>query len=354
MLITLLLTLVLVTPPGPGGTGVPPVQENAPSAPTPADLSPLVHEGIIKAPISEVWKVFSTPEGFKAFGPAQCEMDFRIGGLIRTHYDPKGTLGDEGTIINQIIAFEPERMVAFRIHTPPKGFPFPNACKSTWSVATLTDLGNNTTHLRLAGMGYTSDDESQKMREFFKAGNAWSVKKLQSHFDAPEKNAPTGAAHGLDPLAPIELETIVNAPRSEVFKTYTTSDGWKDMFGVNTKIEARPGGAWEVYFSMDPPEGSRGSEGCTVLSILPDRMLSHSWNAPPKFAHARAERTWVVVEFEDLTPTTTRVRLTHLGFTQQAAQHADHADEWKEVRGYFANAWPRVLEALKAKWEKAP
>lgn len=371
MLVTLLLTLVLAAPPEiarptpedlqpsrlpSGNPDRKPPAPTEPAKPTQpsvsADLSPLIHEGVIKAPIGEVWKVFSTAEGFKAFGVAQCEMDFRVGGLIRSHYNPKGVLGDDGTIVNQIMAFEPERMIAFHIQSPPKGFPFPNAYKSTWSVATLTDLGDGTTHLRLAGMGYTPEEESQKMRQFFKSGNAWSFKTLQSHFDKSVQRDATKAAHAIDPLAPIEIETVVNAPRAEVFKTYTTSDGWKDMFSVNTRIEARPGGAWEIYFSMDPPEGSRGSEGCTVLSILPDRMLSHSWNAPPKFAHARAERTWVVVEFEDLTPTTTRVRLTHMGFTEQAAKHTDHADEWKEVRGYFANAWPKVLGALKAKWEK--
>lgn len=372
MLATILLTIVLAAPPEIARptpedfrpSQLPTLAENrqaekekaaqpaTPAAAAPVDTSPQVTEGVINAPVAELWKVFSTAEGFKAFGVAKCDIDFRVGGLIRAAYDPKATLGEPNTIQNRIIAFEPERMVAFRIDRPPTGFPFPNAWKETWTVATLTDLGNGTTHLRLSGVGYTADAESQKMREFFKTGNAWSVKKLQSRFDAAVKTEPAKAAHATSALANIEIATVVNAPRAEVFRTYTTSAGWKDMLGVNTSIEARPGGPWEIYFSMDPPEGSRGSEGCTVLSILPDRMLSHSWNAPPTFAHARAERTWVVVEFEDLTPTTTRVRLTHMGFTEQAAKYTEHADEWKEVRTYFANAWPKVLGALKAKWEK--
>src|SRR5204863_82628 len=78
-------------------------------------------------------------------------------------------------------------MFAFRIEKPPEKFPFPNAWKQTWSVATLTDLGDGRTVLRLSGVGYTADEESQKMRAFFQAGNAWTLKRLASHFDAAVK-----------------------------------------------------------------------------------------------------------------------------------------------------------------------
>jgi hypothetical protein len=40
------------------------------------------------------------------------------------------------------------------------------------------------------------------------------------------------------------------------------------------------------------------------------------------------------------------VRLTHHGFAAMAAAHPDHADEWAEVRVYFARAWGGVLTAL--------
>ena len=83
-----------------------------PEAKPAPDTSPLVHEGILNAPPGEVWKVWATPEGFKALGVAKADMDFRIGGLIRSHYNPAGVLGDEGTIENRIIAYEPLRMLA--------------------------------------------------------------------------------------------------------------------------------------------------------------------------------------------------------------------------------------------------
>lgn len=324
-----------------------------PSAITPSatvDTSPLIHEGIMNAPPAEVWKVFSTPEGFKAFGVAHCDMDFRPGGLIRTHYDPKGVLGDPGNIQNRILAYEPQRVLAMRIDTPPAGFPFMNAYKDTWSVVTLTDLGDGRTLVRFAGMGYTSDPESQKMRAFFQTGNDWSMKKLQSHFDASVKAAPPSQAHADNPLAPIIHSVTVNAPRADVWKSISSGEGWKSFLGVENKIELRPGGPFELYFGSTTP-GERGSEGCTVLSYVPERMLSFTWNAPPKFAHARAERTWVVISLEDAGPGKTLVRLEQFGFTEQVAAHPDYADQWKQVRAYFQNAWGRVLGALKDHFE---
>lgn len=206
------------------------------------DISPLVVEGIVNTTPAELWKVFSTAEGFKAFGVAQCEFDLRVGGLIRSHYNPKGVLGDAGTIHNTILAYEPERMMAFRISKPPSDFPFPEAAWSTtWSVATLTDLGDGRTHLRLTGMGYTAEAESQKMRAFFKAGNAYSMKRLQSVYDKAVP-APKGSAHAAGPLDPVVTSAMVAAPASEIYRTLTTSAGWKAFLGAETKIDPTPAG----------------------------------------------------------------------------------------------------------------
>jgi len=148
---------------------------------------PVLSEGVVKAPVSEAWKVFSTAEGFKKMGVAHCELDLRIGGLIRTHYNPKGTLGDEGTIQNEILSFEFERMFSMRIKQPPKGFPFAEETwKGTWTVISLSDLGDGRTHVRIAGYGYPETDDGRKMRQFFASGNAWVLAHLQKQFDAAQ------------------------------------------------------------------------------------------------------------------------------------------------------------------------
>ena len=152
------------------------------------DAVSFANEGVVNAPLAAVWNVWTSGEGYKALGVAKADVDLRIGGLIRSHYGPTGTLGDEGTIQNRILAYEPQRMIAIRIDRPPKSFPFKEAWKNTWTVITLTDLGNNRTHIRVASMGFGTDEESMAMRKFFETGNAYTIKTLQKHFDA----APVG------------------------------------------------------------------------------------------------------------------------------------------------------------------
>jgi uncharacterized protein YndB with AHSA1/START domain len=149
-----------------------------------SNSSSFAQEAVINAPVAEVWKVWSTSEGYKQTGVAQAEIDLRVGGLIRSRYSAKGLLGDEETIENRILAYEPQRMIAFRIDRPPKSFPFQEAWKTTWFVVTLTDLGDGRTHIRAASMGFGTDEESLKMRKFFQDGNALTLRVLQRNFDS--------------------------------------------------------------------------------------------------------------------------------------------------------------------------
>lgn len=155
---------------------------------------------------------------------------------------------------------------------------------------------------------------------------------------------PTGEPQALDasmfaqgaPEAPgIDITTPVNAPRPEVYKRFTTTQGWKTFLDASSDIDLRIGGQWEVYFD---PQAKIGSNGCQVLSYLPNEMVAFTWNAPPKFPAERAMRTWVVVTLADAKDGITNVRLRHFGFPDQG--------NWPEVKTYFVNAWPRVLKAL--------
>jgi uncharacterized protein YndB with AHSA1/START domain len=144
----------------------------------------VVQEITIQAPTSSVWSVFSTSGGYRTLGVAKADVDLRIGGLIRSHYSSEGFIGDDETIENRILAYEPERMIATSISRPPKSFPFKQAWKSTWSVVTLTDLGNGQTRIRAAMFGFGTDEESARMRKFFEAGNGSTLKLLQTRLES--------------------------------------------------------------------------------------------------------------------------------------------------------------------------
>jgi uncharacterized protein YndB with AHSA1/START domain len=148
----------------------------------PASAEPLVNEAIINAPAAEVWRMFTTKEGMESWMVAHAEIDLRLGGLIRTNYAREGVLGDDKTIVNQVISFEPERMLSMKVHQPPADFEFRDAVDGMWTVIYFQPLGAEMTNVRIVGLGFGEDAQSQKMREFFARGNAWTLEQLQKKY----------------------------------------------------------------------------------------------------------------------------------------------------------------------------
>ena len=143
---------------------------------------PQVTEGFVNAPVAEVWRLFTTAEGFKSTGAVHVSIDFCLGGEIRSHYDPKGTLGDPETIVNEILAYEPERMLAIRVKQPPASFPHKSALPGTWTVLYFTPAGDTMTHVRIVGLGYGDDAESDALRQFFTQGNRWTIDHIAKRY----------------------------------------------------------------------------------------------------------------------------------------------------------------------------
>jgi uncharacterized protein YndB with AHSA1/START domain len=138
---------------------------------------------------------------------------------------------------------------------------------------------------------------------------------------------------------------VVAAPPRDVWHCWTTSAGIKEFLGVNSTIELKFGGRYELYFIKDGPMGGQGSEGAQVLSYVPEKMLSFSWNAPPMLPAMRNQRTFVVVTLTEENGKT-RVDLRHAGWGTGPA--------WDEAYGHFDHAWGSVLGALKARFESGP
>ncbi len=137
---------------------------------------------------------------------------------------------------------------------------------------------------------------------------------------------------------PRRLEKVVeiDAPVEAVYRAWSTAEGWRAVYDrpeSAANIDLAIGGRYEWLF-----DGSVGSNGCQILSYVPNRMLSFSWNAPPQQAANREHRTWVVIETEPLGEDRTRLRLTHLGFGD--------GDAWDETYAYFDVAWENVLDGM--------
>ena len=148
------------------------------------DEKPLVHEGIVNAPLDQVWAAYTTKAGLESWMVAHAEIDLKIGGKMKTRYDPKGTVDDSKAIENTILSYQPMRMFSFKVTKAPQGFPFPNAITSMWTVVYFEAQTAKATRVRGVSLGFGDDEESRKMREFFNRGNRITMERLQKRFTA--------------------------------------------------------------------------------------------------------------------------------------------------------------------------
>ncbi len=486
----------------------------------------LVTDCVLDATPEQVWSLFTTKQGWESCIVPVAEVDFRVGGTIRTNYDKTKGVGGEGTITHHILAYEPQRLIVTRFDAPP-GAKKAILAQQTGCSIRIEPLPDGRTRVIETMSGFGDGPEWDESYAFFKKGNEWTHEQIRKHFakDQPTSAAPandadktlalvarlvggewihegstpaggvlrvrnhfefapdgksltargwlgdakgmfahgcttifkdpatgqvsfvdvdqqggvsrgairaisdseiawdwssvaldgkqsrydirfqftgpdeykgaitpfvagkpaekpsveltvrrvlatpakylslrpdarsTGApmsmmdpslfvAHGIIPVA-IDKETTIHATPAEAFAAWSTPEGMKGFLGVESAIDLRIGGPFELYFgrAVGVPEGEQGSEGCRILSYVPNEMLCFSWNAPPKFAAERQKRTWVVLTFTADGPDKTKVRLRHLGFGSDA--------DWPTVRDYFASAWDKVLGAMKEKYNSS-
>ena len=145
-------------------------------------------------------------------------------------------------------------------------------------------------------------------------------------------------------LAPdIVVTRTINAPVADVWKAWTTTDGIESFFAPKAaKVEPWAGGAFELWFGVDLPEGTRGSEGCKVHSVKPMEQFVFEWNAPPTIPAIRPLRTLVYLDFKPLPGNRTELTLRNFGYGE--------GDDWARTKAYFEKAWPAVMAGLEKRF----
>jgi uncharacterized protein YndB with AHSA1/START domain len=107
-------------------------------------------ETVVPGTAEEMWKMHTNSEELKTFMAPVIKVDFKIGGLWEASYDPKAKIGDKNNIINQVVAYIPNKMFAIRTVTLPgvyivKGYEkeMNEMIKNTIATIEFEDLGNN-------------------------------------------------------------------------------------------------------------------------------------------------------------------------------------------------------------------
>ena len=136
----------------------------------------------------------------------------------------------------------------------------------------------------------------------------------------------------------LKLESVVDAPRDEVFHAWTTPEclaHWYRPFDdwciPVSEVNLTIGGAYR--FGFGSPEGKTFYEVGEFREIRPPERLAYTCRFEGAFKE-QPEETLVTVEFEDIGHKT-RVRVTHQGYL-------DAEDRDAHQRG-----WPNFLEQLR-------
>lgn len=154
--------------------------------------------------------------------------------------------------------------------------------------------------------------------------------------------SPHIAASG-DLIDTLSFKAVIGTDPATLFKAWTSAKDLQNWWPIpDARIDLRVGGLFELLFLAEDQAGSRGSEGCRILSYVPSKMLSFTWNSPNHLG-LRDAQTWVVMEFCEVEGGT-ELTLTHCGFLE--------GQDWDQCRVYFQQAWRRVLRRLVAQWNQ--
>ena len=144
----------------------------------------------------------------------------------------------------------------------------------------------------------------------------------------------------------INKELIINAPLDLVWFAWTISERVSEWFAPETVVEAREGGAYELYFIPGNKTGMN-TKGCKITKLIEEKELHFTWKGPDQFEalmNKENELTIVHVSFESVNDTSTKVIVKHTGFKS--------IEEWTEAINWHQMAWSGVLGSLKSSLEK--
>jgi uncharacterized protein YndB with AHSA1/START domain len=139
-------------------------------APAAAGSGDYVHEAIINGPADVVWRLLTTKQGMESWLAPQADVDLKVGGLVRTHQDPKGTLGDPQTLVNRVLALDPGKKFAFRVDRAPEGFPLGQFIVGTWYDVVLDPISHGRTRIRCVGHGFPPGPAAFALKPAFDKG----------------------------------------------------------------------------------------------------------------------------------------------------------------------------------------
>lgn len=145
----------------------------------------------------------------------------------------------------------------------------------------------------------------------------------------------------------IHASAVLNCAPAEAFRHFTDSKLLAEWLADRADVEPKVGGKYEIFWNSPPAPPNRGTSGCKITLLVPDKLLGFDWIGPTMFDDAMNiadPATHVLVTFIPIGDHATEVHLVHSGWGHSAA--------WDKPRLWFERAWSGALEALAGKFRK--
>jgi uncharacterized protein YndB with AHSA1/START domain len=131
-------------------------------------------ELVVKAPVAEVWKAWTTDAGIATFFAPEGHVDLRVDGTYDVWFNPQGAPGERGADGMRILDVEPQRRFAFTWNAPPS-IPTIRG-RRTVVVLDFAPEGESRTRLRFTHAGWGDGPGWDAAYDYF--ARAWSVQVL--------------------------------------------------------------------------------------------------------------------------------------------------------------------------------
>lgn len=295
--------------------------EAAPSTtPTLPPLPPLVQETVVDGSIDDVWRLFTTREGVESWMVPKARVDCRVGGTIRSTYDPSGSLDGPDAIVIEYLTLLPPRMLSLKTLQSPAGSPFKDALGGAWSVFEFEPLAADRVRVRVTGLGYGTSDEARAARKFFEKANAMTLDRLRSVLD---RGVTAGQERVMELLRGFvggewihESEVpggqgvyrVRNVARIAPDRRGVVIDGWAGgdagvHYHAATQIWQMPGSGVVRYRAINED----GTVASGALTLVSEGVVGWDWTAVHE--DGRVQRYWIETVFDGAEPDRYRMRM---------------------------------------------
>jgi len=150
-------------------------------------------EAIVTASAAAVWQAWTTVEGVNSFFGHDADIELAVGGKYEIYFDleaPQGLRGSEGC---KVLAYLPERMLAFTWNTPPTIARLRAAGAQTQVVLQFEELSAGRVKVAVSQHGFGEGDDWDKYYDYF--DRAWDLVlgRFQERFGTADPTASAGS-----------------------------------------------------------------------------------------------------------------------------------------------------------------